>query len=73
MPKDPKRNIESYQIRGGDLNEFEFQKAQSEIAGESELPTGDRLHQPDLTQAEHVAAVESAAHRKVEKRKRQAG
>jgi hypothetical protein len=38
MPKDPKRNIQNYQLQGGNLNEFEFQKSQSEMAEESELP-----------------------------------
>jgi len=25
MPKDPKRNVDRYKVRGGDLNEFEYQ------------------------------------------------
>ena len=70
MPKDPKRNIQSYQIQGGHLNEFEFQKNQGEIGEESELPFTGEAEQPNLTQAEHVAAVTAEAHRKVEKRKK---
>ncbi len=42
MPKDPKRNIQSYQLQGGHLNEFEFQKSQSAMAEESELPFTER-------------------------------
>jgi hypothetical protein len=32
MPKDPKKNIERYQVRGGDLNEFDFHQNQEEFA-----------------------------------------
>lgn len=70
MPKDPKRNIQSYQIQGGHLNEFEFQKRQGEIAEEAELPFTVDADQPNSTQAERVAAVTAEAQRKVEKRKR---
>ena len=29
MPKDAKKNVDRYKIRGGDLNEFEFHKNQA--------------------------------------------
>ena len=32
MPKDPKKNIERYKVRGGDLNEFDFHQNQEEFA-----------------------------------------
>ena len=32
MPKDPTENIDRYKIRGGHLNEYEFQKNQREFA-----------------------------------------
>jgi hypothetical protein len=71
VPKDPKRNIQSYQIKGGDLNEFEFQKRQSEIAQESELPFTEETDKPDPTQAmERIAEVIAEAHRKVKKPKK---
>jgi hypothetical protein len=71
MPKDPKRNIQSYQIQGGHLNEFEFQKSQSEMAEESELPFSDETNKPDLAQAtKRIAEVTAEAHRIVEKRKK---
>ncbi|HEU5236730.1 MAG TPA: hypothetical protein VFU37_06290 [Pyrinomonadaceae bacterium] len=38
MPRDPKRNIQNYQIEGRNLNEFEYAKNQGEIAQESEMP-----------------------------------
>jgi hypothetical protein len=70
MPKDPKRNIQSYQIEGGHLNEFEFQKSQGEMTEEAELPFADETENPKLTQAERVAEVTAEAHRKVVKRKK---
>ena len=32
MPKDPAKNIDRYQLAGGELNEFEFQHNQQELA-----------------------------------------
>ncbi len=71
MPKDPKRNIQNYQLRGGHLNEFEFQKSQSKMAEDSELPFNDETGKPGLPQTmERIAEVTAKAHRKVEKRKK---
>jgi hypothetical protein len=71
VPKDPKRNIQSYQIEGGHLNEFEFQQSQSEMAEDSELPFSEKTDKPNPTEAmERIAQVTAEAHRKVEKRKR---
>jgi hypothetical protein len=71
VPKDPKRNIQSCQIEGGDLNEFEFQKSQSEMAEDSELPFTDESGKRNLTPAmERIAEMTAQAHRKVVKRKR---
>ncbi|HEY2975781.1 MAG TPA: hypothetical protein VGJ48_24925 [Pyrinomonadaceae bacterium] len=70
MPKDPKRNIQSYQLQGGNLNEFEFQKSQSEMAEESELPFPVETDNPNVSQAKRVAEVTAEAHKKVEKRKK---
>jgi hypothetical protein len=42
MPKDPKRNIQSYPIEGGHVNEFEFQKSQSEMAESSGSPFSEK-------------------------------
>ena len=72
MPKDPKRNLQRYQLRGGHLNEFEFQKSQRELAQESDLPFIDQAGQPGLNQAEHVAAPTADAHQKVVRRKKTA-
>ncbi|HEY3025569.1 MAG TPA: hypothetical protein VGJ55_05430 [Pyrinomonadaceae bacterium] len=70
MPKDPKRNIPNYQLQGGHLNEFEFQKSQGEMAEESELPFTDEADKANLDQVKRIARVAAEAHRKVEKRKK---
>jgi len=70
MPKDPKRNIPSYQLEGGHLNEFEFQKSQSKMAEEPELPFTADTNKAGPTQAKRIAKVAAEAHRKVEKRKK---
>jgi hypothetical protein len=31
MPKDAKKNIDRYKIRGGELNEFEFHQNQGQV------------------------------------------
>ena len=31
MPKDAKKNVDRYKIRGGDLNEFEFHQNQADV------------------------------------------
>jgi hypothetical protein len=71
VPKDPKRNIQSYQIDRGDLNEFEFQKSQSEMAEDSELPFTEETDKPNPTQAmERIAEVTAQGHGIVMKRKK---
>ena len=70
MPKDPKKNLQRYQIQGGHLNEFEFQRNQSKLAEESDLPFADQTGQPGLSQADRVAAVTAEAPQKVERRKK---
>lgn len=70
MPKDPKRNIQNYQLRGGHLNEYEFQKSQGEMVQESELPFDDETDTPNLAEAtKRMAEVTAKAHRIVEQRK----
>jgi len=31
MPKDPKKNVDSYKIRGGDINEYEYNQNQQAV------------------------------------------
>jgi hypothetical protein len=55
MPKDKKRNIQSYQLQGGNLNEFEFHQRQGEMAEESKPPFLVETNRPDVTQPKRVA------------------
>jgi hypothetical protein len=36
MPKDPTKNIDRYKIKGGQLNEFDFQQSQEEFAAQQQ-------------------------------------
>ena len=38
MPKDPTKNIFQYKIRGGHLNEFEFQQNQGQVKEQNDRP-----------------------------------
>ena len=42
MPKDPKKNVDSYKIRGGDLNEFEFDQNQEAFATQKQPPDASK-------------------------------
>ena len=70
MPKDPKRNLQNYQIQGGHLNEFEYEKSQGAMAEESGSgsPFANESAQSNVSEADRIAAVTAEAHRKVEKR-----
>ena len=39
MPKDPKKNVNNYKVRGGDINEFEFDQNQEAFAPQKQ-PAG---------------------------------
>lgn len=34
MPKDPKKNIDRFKVRGGEINEYDFEQNQEELAEE---------------------------------------
>jgi hypothetical protein len=38
MPKDAKKNVDRYKIRGGDINEFEFHKNQEQFVEQKPGP-----------------------------------
>ena len=38
MPKDAKKNVDRYKIRGGDINEFEFHKNQEQLVEQEQRP-----------------------------------
>jgi hypothetical protein len=40
MPKDAKKNVDRYKIRGGDINEFEFRQNQGQVKESTEPRSG---------------------------------
>ena len=72
MGREQMRNLEISKIGASQVNEFEYQKHQGEIS-EQEHPGVQGGRGKQLTQAERVAAVMAAAHRKVEKKRKKAG
>jgi hypothetical protein len=52
MPKDPARNIDSYQISGDKLNEFEFEKNQEEMTSQQRDHFARKEEERDLRNRE---------------------
>jgi hypothetical protein len=71
MGREQMRNLEISKIGATQVNEFEYQKHHAEMTEQEHLgqkrDSGKRL-----TQAERVAQVMAAAHRKVEKKRKKA-
>jgi hypothetical protein len=42
MPKDPTKNVDRYKVRGGDINEFEYNQNQGALA-ENKASAGAKL------------------------------
>ena len=42
MPKDAKKNVDRYKIRGGDVNEFEFHKNQEQFMAKPVVAKGPK-------------------------------
>ena len=72
MGREQMRNLEISKIGATQVNEFEYQKHQGEIT-EQEHPGQQGSGGKRLTQAERVAQVMAAAHRKVEKKRKKEG
>jgi len=72
MGREQMRNLEISKIGAQQVNEFEYQKHQGEIS-EQEHPGQQGSGDKRLTQAECVAQVIAAAHRKVEKKRKKEG
>lgn len=72
MGREQMRNLEISKIGASQVNEFEYQKHQGEMS-EQELPGQQGSGGKRLTQAERVAQVMAAAHRKVEKKRKKEG
>ena len=77
MPKDRTENIDRYKIRGGQLNEYEFERNEGELAEQDRERFehgGEGLHganEPNAPQnvAERIQQVEQRAHEIVERRR----
>ena len=72
MGREQMRNLEISKIGATQVNEFEYQKHQGEMT-EQEHPGQQGKDGKRLTQAERVAQITAAAHRKVEKRRKKEG
>jgi hypothetical protein len=72
MGREQMRNLEISKIGANQVNEFEYQKHQGEIS-EQEHPGQQGISGKRLTQAERVAQVVAAAHKKVEQKRKKAG
>jgi hypothetical protein len=72
MGREQMRNLEISKIGANQVNEFEYQKHQGEIS-EQEHPGQQGSGGKRLTQAERVAQVIAAAHKKVEKKRKKEG
>jgi hypothetical protein len=72
MGREQMRNLEISKIGASQVNEFEYQQHQGEMT-EQEHPGQQGSDGKRLTQAERVAQVIAAAHKKVEKKRKKEG
>jgi hypothetical protein len=72
MGREQMRNLEISKIGATQVNEFEYQKHQGEMTEQEHAGQQGRGGQR-LTQAERVAQITAAAHRKVEKKRKKEG
>ena len=73
MGREQMRNLDVAKVGAGNtVNEFEYQKHQGEITEQEHAGQQGRVAKR-LTQAERVAQVTAAAHKKVEKKRKKEG
>jgi hypothetical protein len=72
MGREQMRNLEISKIGATQVNEFEYQKHQGEMT-EQEHAGAQGGSGKRLTQAERVAQITAAAHKKVEKKRKKEG
>ena len=71
MARNQMRNQETYKIRTGQVNEFEYQKHSGELTEQFEHHSDESTKDAKpMTQAERVKSIMAAAHKKVEKRRK---
>ena len=64
MPKDPTKNIFQYKIRGGHLNEFEFQQNQGDVTEQKGRPWEKQNFNPNATTPEPAVEPERKSGKK---------
>jgi hypothetical protein len=70
MPKDAKKNIDRYKIRGGELNEFDFHQNQEDYVKEKSLATkGTKSIVEKKTASPRGATAKKLAAQKAAKKK----
>lgn len=71
MGREQMRNLETFKIGSGQVNEFEYQKNQGQLTEQLEQhPDEQGANSKLLTQAERVKQIMAEAHKKVAKRKK---
>ena len=64
MPKDPTKNIFQYKIRGGHLNEFEFQQNQGDVTEQKGRPWEKQDFDPNAKTPEPAVRPEPTSRKK---------
>ena len=64
MPKDPTKNIFQYKIRGGHLNEFEFQQNQGDVTEQKDRPWEKQNFDPNAKTSEPAVKPEPTSGKK---------
>ena len=70
MGREQMRNLETFKIGSGQVNEFEYQKNQGQLTEQLEQHPGEGGQSKRMTKAEQVKQIMADAHKKVEKRKK---
>lgn len=60
MPKDPKKNVDRYKVRGGELNEFDFHQNQERYAEQVAAKSTKEKKAPTGASAKTLAARKAA-------------
>ena len=72
MAKGQMRNLETFKVGSGQVNEFEYQKNQGRLPEQLEHHPDEAAPAKPLTRAERVKQIMAAAHKKVEKKRKKA-
>ena len=70
MGREQMRNLETFKIGSGQVNEFEYQKNQGQLTEQLEQHPDGGAASNRMTKAEQVKQIMADAHKKVEKRKK---